>query len=120
MDKSANPPPEPSDQLARNAAQLKASIDAGRTGDKVAVSDPAAAPLGTDEEAAGTPVGPWEIAQAHEAEHSGAAKDTRSAELVHNTGKKPGASMGVMVGVVVALLLAAVLGWVVLGQNLIG
>jgi hypothetical protein len=29
-------------------------IDAGETGDKVAFPDPAAAPLGTDEEAAGT------------------------------------------------------------------
>jgi hypothetical protein len=36
--------------------RLRADIDAGRTGDKVGASDPAAAPLGTDEEAAGTPV----------------------------------------------------------------
>jgi hypothetical protein len=36
--------------------QLRADIDSGRTGDKVPGLDPAAAPLGTDEEAAGTPV----------------------------------------------------------------
>jgi uncharacterized protein HemX len=36
-------------------AQLRDDIDAGRTGDKVDWPDPAAAPLGTDEEAAGTP-----------------------------------------------------------------
>lgn len=36
--------------------QLRADIDQGRTGDKVVAGDPAAAPLGTDEEAAGTPV----------------------------------------------------------------
>jgi len=36
--------------------KLRADIDAGRTRDKVAWSDPAAAPLGADEEAAGTPV----------------------------------------------------------------
>jgi hypothetical protein len=36
-------------------AQLRHDIDSGRTGDKVAGFDPAAAPLGTDEEAAGTP-----------------------------------------------------------------
>jgi hypothetical protein len=36
--------------------QLRADVDRGRTGDKVAGSDPAAAPLGADEEAAGTPV----------------------------------------------------------------
>ena len=34
--------------------QLRHDIDQGRTGDKV--PDPAVAPLGTDEEAAGTPL----------------------------------------------------------------
>jgi hypothetical protein len=37
------------------AAQLKDDINSGRTGDKIRAFDPAAAPLGTDEEAAGTP-----------------------------------------------------------------
>ena len=37
------------------AQELKGAIDAGRTGDKVAFDDPGAAPLGTDDEAAGTP-----------------------------------------------------------------
>lgn len=36
--------------------QLRADIDAGRTRDKVPGFDPAAAPLGTDEEAAGTSI----------------------------------------------------------------
>lgn len=35
-----------------NVEQLRADIDAGRTGDKVAYPDPAAAPLGADDEAA--------------------------------------------------------------------
>jgi hypothetical protein len=35
--------------------QLRADIDSGRTGDKVAALDPAMASLGTDDEAAGTP-----------------------------------------------------------------
>ena len=35
-------------------AQLKAAIDAGKTRGKAPVFDPGAAPLGTDEEAAGT------------------------------------------------------------------
>jgi hypothetical protein len=39
-------------------ARLRHDIDSGRTGDKVDWPDPAAAPLGTDEEAAGTPVAP--------------------------------------------------------------
>ncbi|MGE5537011.1 MAG: hypothetical protein ACM30I_00215 [Gemmatimonas sp.] len=39
-----------------SGARLRAKIDAGRTGDKVPAMDPAAAPLGTDAEAAGTPL----------------------------------------------------------------
>jgi len=39
-----------------NAAQLKDDINRGRTGGKIPLFDPAAAPLGTDEEAAGTPI----------------------------------------------------------------
>jgi hypothetical protein len=35
------------------ADRLRADIDSGRTGDKVAFPDPSAAPLGTDEEAGG-------------------------------------------------------------------
>jgi len=50
------------------AAQLKDDIDSGRTGDKVQVIDPAAAPVGTDEEAAGTPVAPETISQARQTE----------------------------------------------------
>ena len=42
--------------------QLRADIDSGRTGDKVSAPDPAMAPLGTDEEAAGTPPSPAAIA----------------------------------------------------------
>lgn len=39
-------------------SQTRRDIDAGRTGDKVAAEDPAAAPLGTDSEAAGAPPSP--------------------------------------------------------------
>ena len=41
-----------------NPASLRTAIDSGKTGDTVDYPDPAAAPLGTDEEAAGTPVPP--------------------------------------------------------------
>ncbi|MDB5572421.1 MAG: hypothetical protein JWN93_3604 [Hyphomicrobiales bacterium] len=54
--------PEPSSSAPRPPAgapattdRLRWEIDSGRTGDKVAYSDPAAAPLGTDDEAAGAP-----------------------------------------------------------------
>lgn len=51
--------------------QLRSDIDAGRAGDKVAGSDPAAAPLGTDEEAAGTPISPAAVALARQQEVRG-------------------------------------------------
>lgn len=41
---------------ASSAAPLRGDLDAGRGRDKVAYPDPAAAPLGTDDEAAGTPI----------------------------------------------------------------
>jgi hypothetical protein len=44
--------------------RFRADIDSGRTGDKVAARDPAAAPLGTDDEAAGAPPKPEDIALA--------------------------------------------------------
>ena len=53
---------------APNADQLRAAIDSGKTGDKVAFPDPAAAPLGTDAEAAGAPPASDELHQAFTAE----------------------------------------------------
>lgn len=50
--------------------QLRHDINSGLTGDKVNYFDPAAAPLGTDEEAAGTPPTPEEVHQARMAERS--------------------------------------------------
>ena len=52
------PRPAPVNDPASNAAMLKADIDTGRTGDKNEVFDPGLSPLGTDEEAAGTPLAP--------------------------------------------------------------
>lgn len=56
--RSIDPPP-PSDNPT--TAQLKGDIDSGRTGDKVGVFDPGLSPLGTDDEAAGTPAEPHRI-----------------------------------------------------------
>lgn len=46
------------------ADRLRADIDSGRTGDKVDFVDPAAAPLGTDDEAAGSPPTAVEVGRA--------------------------------------------------------
>jgi hypothetical protein len=40
-------------QTANNTSRLRREIDSGKTGDKVDFVDPAAAPLGTDDEAGG-------------------------------------------------------------------
>lgn len=50
-------PPEPK-RGGAVADELRTRIDAGETADKVNHPDPAAAPLGTDAEAAGTPTDP--------------------------------------------------------------
>src|SRR4051812_1776827 len=47
-----------------NPAQLSGDIQSGRTGDKNPVLDPALAPLGTDDEAAGRPVAPARVSLA--------------------------------------------------------
>jgi hypothetical protein len=48
--------------------RLRHDISRGRAGDKVDFPDPAAAPLGTDDEAAGTPPSPESIQLAYDLE----------------------------------------------------
>ncbi len=50
--------------------KLRDDIDRGRAGDKVDGPDPAAVPLGADEEAAGTPLSPDLIRQTRDVELS--------------------------------------------------
>jgi hypothetical protein len=56
---SSSSPPAPANFSANTAIetteQLRIAIDQGYAGDKVEAGDPAAAPLGTDDEAGGTP-----------------------------------------------------------------
>lgn len=96
-------------------AQLRGDIQSGRTGDKVAGFDPAAAPLGADDEAAGTPPGPAEVAQARAQEGKGARAERRpnasSPELQPDarTDRPPGVAMGAVIGVGAAALVAALI-----------
>jgi hypothetical protein len=46
-------------------AALRGDIDSGQTGDKISHPDPAAAPLGTDDEAGGAPMKNSDAAAAH-------------------------------------------------------
>jgi hypothetical protein len=61
-------PREPRGRGGATAEQLRSDIDHGRMGDKVDVADPAAAPLGTDDEAAGTPPSPHAVSVARAGE----------------------------------------------------
>jgi hypothetical protein len=56
------------DRPIENTEQLRIAIDQGHGGDKVDAPDPAAAPLGTDDEAGGTPntAAQVRLAAAHE------------------------------------------------------
>lgn len=78
------PRPDPDETVPRSSApeRLRKAVDSGRSGEKTPFSDPAAAPLGTDDEAAGTPLPPAEGAAAlAEVNGDGAA---RSAPAVSN------------------------------------
>ena len=62
-------PPAPADEGWPTTAQLSADIDSGRTGDKNPALDPSLAPLGTDDEAAGTPPTPFRVMLARRLEN---------------------------------------------------
>jgi hypothetical protein len=64
-------------EKTKTIAQLRNDIDAGRTGDKTAWPDPAAVPLGVDEEAAGTPPSSDAVTHAHDEEISRPATSRR-------------------------------------------
>ena len=66
-----SPGPDTADRLRRD-------IDSGATGDNVAFQDPAAAPLGTDDEAAGTPNSAEQVRQARAAEVTRANEDANA------------------------------------------
>jgi hypothetical protein len=69
-------PPEP----PANPDRLRQRIDRGKGADKVDFPDPAAAPLGTDDEAAGTPITQEQLqmAMAHETRPGGGPAAVRS------------------------------------------
>jgi hypothetical protein len=115
------PPTDPAPQDAPpNAAQLKADINAGATADKVPGFDPAAAPLGTDEEAGGAGPTAIEVAQARRAETS------RGADLASTDGSASAAatdlaaarrvSPSLVVFALAAVILLGVVLWV-LGRS---
>ncbi len=78
-------------------------VDSGRTRDKVAFPDPAAAPLGADEEAAGTPVSREAVVTARKIETS----RTRPQERVPDGIKARivGAAVAITLGLIATVVL---------------
>jgi hypothetical protein len=91
---------------APTTEQLRAAIDRGETRDKVVGSDPAASPLGTDDEAAGAPPSPEarEIAMRAETDRAGVAAGRDPDQEGRVSGRATG---GRTVAVIGAMLVAA-------------
>lgn len=89
--------------------QLRHYIDSGVTADKVAVIDPAAAPLGSDEEAAGTPIQASEIAQTRDRELEAAAPVLAQQAAARRRARLEGLAYLTLVLLSAALALAAAL-----------
>ena len=90
--------------------RLRGDIDAGRTHHKVPFYDPAAAPLGTDDEAAGAPAGTERramVAQMIGPSSAGGGTDERGRPCDDKGTTVPGVSF---VTAVVCLLLVVALG----------
>ncbi|MGY6662424.1 MAG: hypothetical protein ACXIVO_08895 [Glycocaulis sp.] len=83
--------------------QLRHDIDRGRTHDKVDFPDPAAVPLGSDEEAAGTQVTPFEASQARHDETGRPASKAGAPGLESNPRK---ANLFIVLGAGIAGTLA--------------
>jgi hypothetical protein len=114
---------------AMNVSRLKNDINSGRTGDKVPAFDPAAAPLGTDEEAAGTPVPSEAVAMARANENrpegrKWARQNGAIAGPEPRAGRRYGAGTWLLVICLVALLALAVWfgvsGWQTAGDPTMG
>lgn len=85
------------------AEKLRRDIDRGRTGDKVAWPDPASAPLGTDEEAAGTPLTRDRVEAARQAERRGPAATQAQAGLGY---------AWILVALILVLFAAVLIGFI--------
>ena len=100
------------DRRGPTSAQLRGDISSGRTGDKVAAIDPAAVPLGTDDEAAGTPPSREAIAMARKAERSG---DPGTSDASRAGGEGGWSAVVIWIGAVAVGVAISVIGFFVSG-----
>ncbi len=90
-------------------ARLRDRIDRGETGDKVAFSDPAAAPLGTDAEAGGHSPTVAEVRMADSGRRVPAADEDPTPAPQHRETSCNGLAMLILIAAAVAALGLAVL-----------
>ncbi len=96
-------------RIQPTADQLRGEIDSGATHDKVGHSDPAAAPLGTDDEAAGTPPTAEQVATARRHETAREVRDPSPADQPPlQRGMAPG--RGFILAIVSVLVIFAAIG----------
>ena len=102
----------------RSADRLRDGIDHGAGGDKVSFPDPAAAPLGTDDEAAGHPPTPEQLRQAHTQELTTRPEDESTGRARRSIGglqgglgglRASGRALGILVVILVVLSILALL-----------
>ena len=99
------------EQRGANPTLLKRDIDTGATGDKVNYPDPAASPLGTDDEAAGTPVTQTQLDMARQTERvQGRQAGPRDADFGAAPSRSGRATIVLLAGIAaIVLLLVALL-----------
>ena len=90
------------------SAQLKGDINSGRTGDKNEVFDPGLSPLGTDDEAAGTPPRPEQVDMARHQEASARWKEGAETDsYAHQDSRKALYGYIGFIGLVLVVLVGA-------------
>jgi hypothetical protein len=112
--KAARPAPGRGDTVA----QLQHDIDSEQTGAKASGFDPAAAPLGTDDEAAGTPPSPEVVAQARVLERrSGLDTNRNATKSALASEERAGVETHwPLIAAFLAILIMACIGAVILGS----
>lgn len=97
-----------------NVSQLRRDIDKGKTGDKVAGTDPAAAPLGTDDEAAGTsPVVEGATARPGRDRHPDPAPNAANPEQTPDGRPRKDGAKGAIIMILIGI--ALVVFWLIFG-----
>ncbi|MDH2326915.1 hypothetical protein QCN27_08545 [Cereibacter sp. SYSU M97828] len=91
--------------------RLRKEIDSGRSGDKVNFSDPAASPLGTDDEAAGDPPTPAQLAMAAQHELEARPDDPSAGRPARDAESRQRDKARFAVPIVGVLVLIAIILW---------